>query len=40
MSSVPANWYPDPQNPGFLRYWNGVDWTGDPAPAPVADVAA
>ncbi|WP_040785989.1 DUF2510 domain-containing protein [Nocardia pneumoniae] len=40
MSSAPANWYPDPQNPGFLRYWNGVDWTGDPVPAPAADVAA
>ncbi|MBY8863891.1 DUF4041 domain-containing protein [Nocardia sp. CA2R105] len=38
MSSAPANWYPDPQNPGFLRYWNGVDWTGDPVPASVADV--
>lgn len=40
MNSAPANWYPDPQNPGFLRYWNGMDWAGDPVPAPAADVAA
>lgn len=24
---VPANWYPDPNSPGVLRYWNGVAWT-------------
>uniref|UniRef100_A0AB39U1Q0 DUF2510 domain-containing protein n=8 Tax=unclassified Caudoviricetes TaxID=2788787 RepID=A0AB39U1Q0_9CAUD len=22
-----ANWYPDPQSPGILRYWDGVRWT-------------
>lgn len=38
MSRAPANWYPDPQNSGFLRYWNGVDWTDDPVPASAADV--
>ena len=40
MVTARANWYPDPQNPGFLRYWDGRDWTGDLVPAPASDVAA
>lgn len=24
---VSANWYPDPANPGILRYWDGTQWT-------------
>lgn len=37
MNTTPPNWYPDPQRAGFLRYWNGTDWTSDQAPAPAAD---
>ncbi|MFX0581140.1 DUF4041 domain-containing protein [Nocardia nepalensis] len=38
MTSAPPSWYPDPQNEGFLRYWNGTEWTGDRAPASAVDV--
>ncbi|MBF6352925.1 DUF4041 domain-containing protein [Nocardia flavorosea] len=29
MSRVSPDWYPDPQNEGFLRYWDGQAWTAD-----------
>ncbi|MDZ4169065.1 MAG: DUF2510 domain-containing protein [Coriobacteriia bacterium] len=32
MSNAPAGWYPDPENPGQQRYWNGAAWTQDFAP--------
>jgi len=25
--STPAGWYPDPQNPGQQRYWDGAAWS-------------
>jgi len=31
-SAAPAGWYPDPQNPGQQRYWDGSAW-GAAAPA-------
>jgi hypothetical protein len=31
---TPANWYPDPENPAGLRYWDGWSWTEHRAPAP------
>jgi hypothetical protein len=27
-SAVPAGWFPDPSQPGRLRYWDGTAWTG------------
>jgi hypothetical protein len=38
--SYAAGWYPDPQNPNVLRWWNGQGWTehtradGGPPPQP------
>jgi hypothetical protein len=41
MTQYPAGWYPDPADPRFLRYWDGVAWTEQrasqtppPPPAP------
>jgi hypothetical protein len=28
MTTAPADWYPDPQQPTRLRYWDGAGWTG------------
>ena len=33
-ATAPAGWYPDPQNLGQQRYWDGSAWTST-APAPV-----
>ena len=40
-SNVPAGMYPDPENPGQSRFWNGLSWEAPGAPAvlPPADVA-
>lgn len=37
---TPADWYPDPENPGGLRYWDGQSWTEHRAPAPAAQSPA
>lgn len=29
MTSPPQGWYPDPQRPGSLRYWDGRQWTNE-----------
>ena len=40
-SAAPAGWYPDPQNPGQQRYWDGSAWAAAAAPpAPTAPVSA
>ena len=38
---TPAGWYPDPEQAGQLRYWDGGTWTEhrSPAQAPAAPVA-
>ncbi|MBQ3358393.1 MAG: DUF2510 domain-containing protein [Microbacterium sp.] len=43
MSNVPAGWYPNPDDPTQVRYWDGAQWTLStapavaPAPAPAAE---
>ncbi|MBJ7336699.1 DUF2510 domain-containing protein [Mycolicibacterium sp.] len=31
--TTPADWYPDPEDPASLRYWDGTGWTEHRAPA-------
>ena len=35
-----ANWYPDPQDPSLLRYWDGRQWTEHTHPADAATAQA
>ena len=37
--STPASWYPDPQNPTQLRYWDGNAWTAHTAPATLPNIS-
>lgn len=45
-TQTPAGWYPDPEDPAQLRYWDGAVWTDhrhpvDPvAPAPATETQA
>lgn len=32
---VAPGWFPDPNNPAFLRWWDGNSWTEHTSPAPV-----
>ena len=32
MTTQPAGWYDDPQDPSQLRYWDGVVWSGHVSP--------
>jgi len=42
MSFTPAapGWYPDPEQPGPQRYWDGTQWVGTPAPLAAAQPPA
>ena len=42
MSFTPAapGWYPDPEQPGQQRYWDGAQWVGTPAPVAQAQPPA
>jgi len=42
MSFTPAapGWYPDPEQPGQQRYWDGTQWVGTPAPVAPAQPPA
>ena len=32
VTQTPAGWFPDPQAPGQLRYWDGAGWTAHTQP--------
>lgn len=34
MSDIPSGWYPDPDDAGQRRFWNGAEWTEDRQPLP------
>lgn len=34
MSATSPGWYPDPQNPAIIRFYDGKEWTNETAPAP------
>jgi len=36
---TPPDWYPDPEQPGQLRYWDGGQWTEHRSPALTMDPA-
>jgi hypothetical protein len=39
VTLTPAGWFPDPQTPGQLRYWDGAGWTAHTQPGGVGVAA-
>jgi hypothetical protein len=37
VTQTPAGWFPDPQLPGQLRYWDGAAWTAHTQPGGVGE---
>ncbi len=37
---TPPGWYPSPENPGLVRYWDGEMWTESTRPSPNTTAAA
>ncbi|MEY4340206.1 MAG: hypothetical protein RLZ14_2056, partial [Actinomycetota bacterium] len=40
MLPTPPGWFPDPWNPGLVRYWDGRQWTPSVAGPPAAPTPA
>jgi uncharacterized membrane protein YhaH (DUF805 family) len=35
VNEPPADWYRDPERPGWLRWWDGTNWTDHRQPQPL-----
>lgn len=35
LNDVDPGWYPDPEVKGYVRWWTGRRWWGEPMPVPL-----